>query len=98
MTITDYQRALFQEMHYLKNAGGRNYKVSNGIFLGISHGSYAYSFEFESEQYLSDDAPVVLTVGNDRAYGTVLVCEGFQIIIVVDRDFGSRIVRVFIVQ
>ena len=93
MTITDYQRALFQEMHYLKNAGGRNYKVSNGIFLGISHGSYAYSFEFESEQYLSDDAPVVLTVGNDRAYGTVLVCEGFQVIIVVDRDFGSRIVR-----
>lgn len=96
MTIDDYQQALFREMYFLKNSGGRNYKVFDGAAMGVHHGMFVYSFELESELYLSDDAPIVLTVGYVKATGNVLVCEGFQIIVIVDQDFGSHISRALI--
>lgn len=45
---------------------------------------------------LSDDAPITLTVGGSEATGSVFVCEGFEIIVVVDRDFGPTIGQAFL--
>ncbi|WP_352397241.1 AAA domain-containing protein [[Clostridium] aminophilum] len=89
--IEEYRKATLQEMTFLQNEGGRKYKLSNGQRISDSNGHYTYSFEMEAELYISDDAPISLNVGIDKASGTVLVCEGFQIIVIVDRDFGKQV-------
>lgn len=94
--IEEYKKAVLREKYYIQNEGGRKYKVTNGNLINTKQGLSTYSFEMESELNLSDDAPITLTVGANEATGSVLVCEGFQIIVVVDRDFGSSIGQAFI--
>ena len=90
-SLEKYQEALRKEMHFLRNQGGRKYKVSSGKQVSTLHGRYYYSFELETELFLSDDAPLRLITGGREADGNVLVCEGFQIIVVIDKDFGEKI-------
>lgn len=94
--IEEYKNAVLREKYFIQNEGGRKYKVTNGNLIANKNGLYTYSFEMESELNLSDDAPITLTVGAGDATGSVLVCEGFQIIVVVDRDFGTKISQAFI--
>ena len=94
--IEEYKKAVLREKYFLQNEGGRKYKVTNGSHINSKNGLSTYSFEMEAELNLSDDAPITLTVGAIEATGSVLVCEGFQIIIVVDRDFGKHIGQAFI--
>ena len=45
----------------------------------------------ESELYLSDDAPVSVIRGLDTINGTVIVCDGFQIIVSLERNIGDTV-------
>lgn len=46
----------------------------------------------ETELHLPDDAPVVVDTSNGaHATGSVLLCEDFQILLLLDRDIGDRI-------
>ena len=56
--IKDYRNAVFSEMYYLRDNGGRKYKVSNGILMASGDALYCYSFELETELHLADDSPV----------------------------------------
>ena len=94
--IEEYKKAVLREKYFIQNEGGRKYRVTNGNLINTKQGLSTYSFEMESELNLSDDAPITLTVGAGDAIGSVLVCEGFQIIVVVDRDFGAKISQAFI--
>ncbi len=94
--IEEYKKAVLREKYFIQNEGGRKYKVTNGSLINTKQGLSTYSFEMESELNLSDDAPITLTVGSNEATGSVIVCEGFQIIIVIDRDFGAKIGQAFI--
>ena len=91
--IKEYSDALRQEIHYLKLGKGKKYKIVNGIKLNKSDkGIYTYSFEMETELHLPDDAPVVVeAVGGTRAVGTVLSCEDFQMILLLDRDITDKV-------
>ena len=89
--IEEYKKALLREKFFLQNEGGRKHKLTNGRLINHKNGLSTYSFEMESELNLSDDAPISLSVGTNEATGSVLVCEGFQIIVVVDRDYGTRV-------
>lgn len=90
-TLEEYKRAILREMMFLKNNGGRKYKVTNGAFISHVGAMYSYHFELEAELNLSDDAPISISTTGTTAEGTVLVCEGFQIIIVIDKDLGSKV-------
>ena len=57
-TLEEYKRAILREMMYLKNNGGRKYKVTNGAFISHVGTMYSYHFELEAELNLSDDAPI----------------------------------------
>ena len=94
--IEKYKKAILREKFFLQNEGGRKHKISNGKFISSKGGLYTYSFELESELYLPDDSPITLTVGANTANGSVLLCEGFQIIILVDKDFGVRVLQAII--
>ena len=90
-TLEEYKKALLQEMYFLKNNGGRKYKITNGTRIDNSKNTYVYRFELETELNLADDAPITFTANGRDAVGSVLSCEGFEIIVTIDKDFGSKI-------
>ena len=94
--IEEYKKAVLREKYYIQKEGGRKHKVTNGSLISTKQGLSTYSFEMEAELNLSDDASITLTVGDSEATGSVLVCEGFQILVIVDRDFGPSIEQAFI--
>lgn len=91
--IKEYSDALRREIHYLKQGKGKKYKIVNGNKLVKSDkGIYTYLFEMETELHLPDDAPVVVeTAGGLRAVGSVLSCEDFQILLLLDRDLNDKV-------
>lgn len=90
-TMEEYSKAVFREMYFLQKNGGRQYKVTNGRFIDESAGYYCYSFDLETELHIADDSPIRLSVSGNTVDGVVLVCEGFQIILVVSADLGRRV-------
>ena len=92
--LKKYVDALRKETIYLKNNGGKKYKVSNGKRLVAGKAGYSYQFEMESELFLPEDVPLVIeTNAGIHAEGSVLVCEEFQIIIIVNRDLGEKVFK-----
>lgn len=93
MLINEYSDALRHEIHFLKLGRGKTYKIVNGVKINKDDkGIYTYSFELESELHLPDDSPIVLDASSGmHAVGTVLVCEDFQIMLLLDRDLGDRV-------
>ena len=89
--LEEYKKALLREKYFLQKEGGRRHKLTNGTLINHKNGLSTYSFEMEAELNLSDDAPITLYVGANEATGSVLVCEGFQIIVIIDKDFGAKI-------
>lgn len=91
-SIDEYISAVEQEKAYLKNHGGRKYKVTNGKRISSSGGTYSYIFDLETELYLADDAPIKLSTGSGvNSNGNILLCEGFKIAVVLSNDLGLRI-------
>ena len=89
--LEQLRNAVFTEMYFLKNNGGRQYKVSSGKFISKMNGLYAYQFEMESEVFLADDSPVKVSCMAGTAGGTVLLCDGFEILLLLDSDLGKNI-------
>ena len=91
--IKEYSDALRREIHYLKQGKGKKYKIVNGnILVKSDKGIYTYLFEMETELHLPDDAPVVVeAVGGLRAVGSVLSCEDFQMLLLLDRDLNDKV-------
>lgn len=91
-SLEEYVTALKKEVLFLKNSGGKKYKITNGVRLLAGKEGYCYLFEMESELYLPDDTPISLeTNAAIHAVGSVLHCEDFQILIIVDKDLGEKV-------
>ena len=89
--MDEYISAVAQEMYYLKHHGGKRHKVTDGRLLTSEVNEFCYSFELETELYLSDDAPVAVIKGVETVYGTVIVCDGFQIIVSLEHCIGNAV-------
>lgn len=95
--IQEYSDALRKEILYLKQGKGKRYKIVNGVKINKDKGLFTYSFELESDLHLPDDAPVVVeAAGGIRAVGSVLVCEDFNILLLLDRDMNDRVGSAFL--
>lgn len=90
-TLEQLKNALLQEMYYLKNNGGRKYKVTNGVRINDNKNGYPYRFELEAELNLADDSPITLTIGAISTSGNVLVCDGFELVVTIEKDLGSKV-------
>ncbi|MGN0490200.1 AAA domain-containing protein [Ruminococcus sp.] len=91
LNFNEYVDAVSSEMYFLKNNGGKKYKVTDGRLLTPNANEFCYSFELESELYLSDDAPVSVIKGLETVSGTVVVCDGFQIILSLEQNIGDTV-------
>lgn len=89
--LSKYKDAVFREMYSLKENGGRKYKVINGHYLDERNNYFCYSFDVESELFLSDDSPLTITAAGNEAKGYVTSCDGLQIVISIDKYFGKFI-------
>lgn len=86
-----FRAKVFAEMYFLKEEGGRRYKVTNGVRIDRLETSFAYSFDLESELFLAEDSPLTVEAGSKRASGNVLACEEFQITVLLDTDLGEKV-------
>ena len=90
--IQEFSDALRKEILFLKQGKGKKYKIVNGERINKDKGIFTYTFELETELHLPDDAPVVVEASNGlRAVGTVLLCEDFQIMLLLDRDLNDKV-------
>ena len=81
-----------KEILFLKQGKGKKYKIVNGTKINKDKGIFTYTFEMETELHLPDDAPVVIdTTSGFHAVGTVLLCEDFQIMLLLDRDLNDKV-------
>ena len=89
--LEKYRKALQTELLFLKNEGGRQYKVTNGRLISGTKGVFSYIFDLEAELHISDDAPINILANSQRSSGTVLMCEDFQIILQLESNIGDRV-------
>lgn len=94
--LEPYLDALKKEKRYIINEGGRKYKVTNGRFIGKIDNRYSYLFDLETELHISDDAPIALSIGVDKYPGVVMMCEDFQILVVIGSHLGQHISTAYI--
>lgn len=95
--MNEFSDALRQEILFLKQGRGKKYKIINGSKIHNDRGVYTYIFEMETELHLPDDAPIRLeTGGGFHAEGTVLICEDFQIMLLLDRDISDKVGSAFL--
>lgn len=97
-SMQEYSDALRREIHYLKMGRGKKYKIVNGVKINKDNkGIYTYSFELETELHLPDDAPVVIDTNSGfHAAGIVLVCEDFQIMLLLDCYLGEKVLSAYL--
>ena len=94
--LQPYLDALKKEKRFLISEGGRKYKVTNGKFIGKVDNRYSYVFDLETELHISDDAPITLSVGTINSAGSVMMCEDFQIVVVIKTHLGQSISSAYI--
>ena len=101
-SIKDYVRAIFREMYYIKDKGGRRYRVTNGKYVKMVYNKkadqhrYVYVFDIDSELFVAEDSPVRIEVGLNTAEGSVYYTNGFQIMIASGADLGKTVSSAFI--
>ncbi len=92
--MEEYYSALEQEKKFLKNAGGKKYKISNGKLLYNTKTSFTYVFDLEAELYIADDTPITIITHDkvgSKVSGSVLMCESFQIVLTCGTNMGTTI-------
>lgn len=96
LNLDIYQRKLYREFFYLKENGGRKYKVTNGKFVGLAEGMFCYDFELESELIIAEESPILLKLSDYNIKGSVLNSEGFHILLLLENNIGNQISGAFI--
>ena len=90
---TLYANAIRREISYLKETGGKKYKIVDGdrIPNSNSEDSYIYSFYTDSELYFPDGTVIRLWLENDKPYANVISCEEFTIVFRTTRYLGEKV-------
>ena len=94
--LEPYLDAIKGEKKYIINEGGRKYKVTNGRYIGKVDNRFSYLFDLETELHISDDAPISLSIGMEKYPGVIMMCEDFQILVVIGSHLGQSISAAYI--
>lgn len=77
----DMSSEVNRELYFLKNGGGKHYRLIDGQRVEELHGQYIYSFESDSELFFPDGTDVTVWQGSSSVPAIVVVCEEFTIIL-----------------
>jgi hypothetical protein len=82
---------LTSEMLYLKNQGGKKYRIVDGRRVETGTDQIVYTFETDTELHFPDDTPVKVFIGEEKYDGFVIGCEGFSVMLSLGKDMGDEI-------
>lgn len=87
--LATFRESVDKEMVYLRDVGGRSYKVLHGERIRRERAGAIYAFEMESELFLAEDAPIEVDVDKKSVKGSVIACEDFTITLSLIEDLGA---------
>ena len=87
------QKALFREIKYLKETGGKRQRITDGTLVERRRSQYVYAFETESEINLPDNTQIKLWQGKQTECipATIISCGEFSIIFTCNSYLGDSI-------
>lgn len=86
-----YKHAVNAEIAYLRETGGKKYRVIDGERLQTDNNTYIYSFETDSELHFPDGTTIKLWFPDKIVPAQVISCEEFNIIIQPIEFIGERV-------
>ena len=84
------------EMSYLRDVGGRSYRIVKGERIRREKAGSIYCFDLESELFLAEDAPITVDVDKRSVRGAVVACEDFQVTLSLQEDIGEEVIVAYI--
>ncbi len=90
-TLDLYISVLRKQIHYLKEVGGKQYKIFSGERIASEKEGYIYSFECDNELHLGDSFPVRIELKGRKYQGEILSIEGFTLWIATTIDLGENV-------
>ena len=76
-----FVQALDTEVKFLKQSGGKGYRLYDGTLLTRTKYKYIYTFDADSELHFPDDTQIRINVPNGYLNGVIISCDGYSVII-----------------
>jgi len=90
--IQEFIQALDQEIEVIKRGnGGSTVKIFNGRFIREFSGFYVYVFNLENFLAVMDEAPAEIEIHGQKIQAKVLLTQGLEVEIAIERSFGQYI-------
>lgn len=86
-----YKHAVNTEIAYLRETGGKRYRIIDGERLQIEKNNYIYSFETDSELHFPDGTTIKLWFPEKIVPAQVMSCEEFTITIQSKEFIGEKV-------
>ena len=86
-----YKHAVNAEIAYLREKGGKRYRIIDGERLQTEKNNYIYSFETDSELHFPDGTTIKLWFPEKIVLAQVISCEEFTIIIQPKEFIGENV-------
>lgn len=86
-----YNSAITHEINFLKETGGKKYRIIDGEKLLSKSGEYLYAFDTDTDLHFPDSTAIKLWFPDHIVLGYVVSCEDFTILIRTSEDIGEKI-------
>ncbi len=86
-----YKQAISLEINYLKETGGKRYRIIDGERMQIEENTYIYVFETDSELHFPDGTAIKLYFSEKIVSAHIIACEEFNVIIQSTEFIGNKI-------
>lgn len=85
----NYSILINNEIEYLKEIGGKKYKIIDGKKIMTSKSAYIYSFDTDIEMHYPDNTLIKLWFPNKIMIAYIISCDNFTIFIRIAEDIGD---------
>lgn len=86
-----YGLSIFQEIQYLKESGGKKYRVIDGEKIGNQNNDYLYAFDTDTELHLPDGTPIKIWLPENIIPAYIVSCEEYTVLIRSNEYLGEKI-------
>ncbi len=91
--IEAFNKALAEEIAYLRDEGGRPLVVLDGVLVYRGQEGFLYAFELEMDTFLLDGTPVRLRYGSRETGGEVVTVRGSELTCSLHENMGELLER-----
>ncbi len=89
--IKKYTNAINNEIGYLKETGGKRYRIIDGVKLPGDRRHNIYSFDTDSELHFPDNTAIKLWLPEKIVTAYTISCDDFTIVFQTMEDLGERV-------